>query len=206
MESAITLLIIVVTVLVSLSAFKDELLMHKLILWPRGMNDPKEYYRFVSSGFIHADMNHLVFNMMSLYFFGSAAEVFIGSNILYLVLYITGIIVASVPTFLRNRNNSYYRSLGASGGVSAIIFYTIYHSPWSRISLIFIPEELFKGIPGILFGVLYLAYCVYMDRKGSDNINHNAHLFGALYGFTFAIAIDASHGADFIQRIMHPIF
>ena len=200
-----TILVVVITVIASLSAFRDEGLMQKLILWPRGMNNPKEYYRFISSGFIHNDMQHLLFNMMSLYFFGSAAEYFIESNMLYVLLYITGIVVASIPSFLKNRDNSYYRSLGASGGVSAIIFYTIYHAPWSRISLLFIPPELYKGIPGILFGVLYLGYCVYMDKKGTDNINHSAHLFGALYGFTFAIAIDASHGGSFIQQITHPI-
>ena len=205
MESLMTIIIIIVTVIVSLSAFRDESLFNKLILWPRGMNNPKEYYRFVSSGFIHADMNHLLFNMMSLFFFGSAAEYFISSNILYIILYITGIVAASMPSFIKNRNNSYYRSLGASGGVSAIIFYTIYHSPWSRISLLFIPPELFKGIPGILFGLLYLGYCIYMDKKGRDNINHSAHLWGALYGFTFAVATDSSLGGSFLLQMTHPV-
>jgi len=118
----------------------------------------------------------------------------------FVILYLTGIIIASLPTFLKNRHNSYYRSLGASGGVASLIFFVIYYYPWSRIGIIFIPV----GIPSILFGGLYLAYEAYMSRRGAGNVNHNAHFWGSIYGLFFAFIIDPSHGLSFMDAIMHP--
>ena len=198
---SISLIIVIITAIISYLAFQDENLNNKLILWPRRMDNPAEYYRFLTSGFIHGDWNHLIFNMYALYAFGSITEQFIANDFLFVILYLTGIIIASIPSFLKNRNNSYYRSLGASGGVSAIVFFVIYCSPWSRMGIIFLP---FLNIPSILFAVLYLMYSAFMSKRGSDNVNHDAHIWGSLYGMVFAFLVDPTHGRFFLNEIMHP--
>jgi membrane associated rhomboid family serine protease len=197
----ITIIFVLITVLVSIAAFNNKDLENKLILWPRYMDSPIEYYRLLTSGFIHGDWNHLLFNMYALYSFGNVVDYFLPSPALFPILYLSAIIISSLPSFLKNRNNSHYRSLGASGGVSAIIFFSIYHAPWSKIGIIFIPI----GIPSIFFAVLYLAYTVFMSRRGSDNINHDAHLWGCLYGMFFAFIVDPTHGMSFIDAITHPV-
>ncbi len=195
-----TLIIIAITVMISLAAFNNDTIYNKLILWPRAMdNNPAEYYRLLSSGFVHADMNHLIFNMFTLWFCGSSIES-MGISGQFVTLYLTGIVVASLPSFLKNRHNSYYRSLGASGGVSAALFLIIYAEPWGGLRIMFIPIN----IPCIVFGGLYLAYEAYMAKRGSGNINHDAHLWGAVYGLLFAFIIDPSHGVGFIDTLMHP--
>ncbi len=195
-----TLIILAITVLISLAAFNNDTLYNKLILWPRAMDgNPAEYYRLLSSGFIHADMNHLIFNMITLWFCGSSVAYHI-TGVQFVVLYLTGIIVASLPSFLKNRHNSYYRSLGASGGVASALFLIIYFEPWGGLQVFFIPIN----IPCIIFGGLYLWYEAYMGKKGAGNINHDAHFWGAVYGLLFAVLIDPSHGLNFIDAMMHP--
>jgi len=197
-----TIIIIVVTVLVSMAAFSNDEVYNRLILWPKIMDKPVQYYRLLTSGFIHADWGHLFFNMLTLFFFGRIVEEAfseISSPLLFIVLYLTGIVVASLPSFIKNRNNSFYRSLGASGGVAAVLFASVYFSPWDKIYLYFIPI----GIPSIIFSVLYLAYSAYMERKGGDNINHNAHFWGAIFGFSFAFAFDPTHGHIFLNQLMN---
>jgi membrane associated rhomboid family serine protease len=194
----IVIITVVITVLISMAAFNNEALANKLILWPRYMDSPQEYYRLLSSGFIHADWNHLIFNMISLYFIGSSAEYILGMG--FLTLYLTGIIVSSLPSFLKHRNNSYYRSLGASGGVASVMFFFIYFAPWSKLYIIFLPI----GIPAIIFGVLYLIYEAYMAKKGGGYMNHDAHFWGAVYGLAYALVIDPTHGKLFINSIMNP--
>jgi membrane associated rhomboid family serine protease len=194
----IVIITVVITVLISMAAFNNEALANKLILWPRYMDSPQEYYRLLTSGFIHADWNHLIFNMISLYFIGSSAESILGMG--FLTLYLTGIIISSLPSFLKHRNNSYYRSLGASGGVASVMFFFIYFAPWSKLYIIFLPI----GIPAIIFGVLYLIYEAYMAKKGGGYMNHDAHFWGAVYGLAYALVIDPTHGKLFINSIMNP--
>jgi membrane associated rhomboid family serine protease len=196
-----TIILVVITAIISIAGFSNEEIIDKLILWPRRMTNPTEYYRLLSSGFIHADWNHLIFNMFALYMFGNNVEG-TGIGTKFVILYLTGIIVASLPSFLNNRNNSYYRSLGASGGVASLIFFVIYYFPWSRIGIIFLPFS----IPSILFGVLYLAYEAYMAKRGMGNVNHNAHIFGAIYGLVFAFLIDPTHGMSLLNNLMNPRF
>ncbi|MCW3122004.1 MAG: rhomboid family intrarane serine protease [Flavipsychrobacter sp.] len=197
---SITIIIIAITVLISFAAFSNASLSDKLILYPRQMNSPEEYYRFLTSGFIHGDWNHLFFNMYTLYMFGELTEQFIGNPIIYVVLYLSGVIVSSIYPFIKNRNNSYYKALGASGGVSSVIFFVIYYFPWSKMSIIFIPI----GIPAIIFAALYLTYSIIMSKRGADNIGHDAHIGGALYGMFFAFLIDPTHGVGFINTVLHP--
>jgi membrane associated rhomboid family serine protease len=190
-----TLVIIAITVLISYSAFNNESIYTKLILWPRRMDSPREYYRLLTSGFIHADWEHLFFNMFTLFFFGRNAELNLNSG-LFLLLYLSGIVVSSLPSFIKNRNNSYYRALGASGGVAAVLFSSVYFDPWGKIGIFFIP------VWGIVAAIAYLAYSVYMSRKGRDAINHDAHFWGAVYGFLFSLAFDPTHKV-FFNEVVH---
>ena len=199
-----TILILIITVAISIAGFSNEQIINKLILWPRKMDNPAEYYRLLTSGFIHNDWNHLIFNMITFYFIAPSVEflmAIIGKpSEMFVLLYLSAIVISSLPSFVKNRNNSYYRSLGASGGVAAILFFTIYYSPWSLIRILFIPI----GIPSIIFGGLYLAYEAYMSKRGAGNVNHDAHFIGSVYGLLFALVVDPSHGRSFINAIMSP--
>lgn len=192
-----TIILAVVITLISIAAFNNEALYDKLILWPRKMHNPAEYYRLLTSGFIHADWNHLLFNMFTLYSFGRVVEAW-GVGITLIILFCTGVIVASLPSFLKNRQNNHYRSLGASGGVASVLFFSIYFTPWSSLNFFFIPID----IPAIVFAGLYLVYSAYMSRRGGSGINHDAHFWGSVYGVLFALLVDPTHGASFVNAIM----
>lgn len=198
----ITIILIVITVIISLLAFKNQKLMNDLILWPYLMKkNPIQNYRIISSGFIHADYMHLGFNMLTMYFFADAIEYYFNYYnipLLHLIiLYIGAIIVANIPTTIKHASNNYYRSLGASGGVSSLVFAAVYLEPWNNIYIFFaIP------IPSIIFAFLYVGYCIYMDKKGGDNINHNAHLYGSIFGFLYMLLfVDTSNGMYFLDKL-----
>lgn len=199
-----TLIIILITVLVSISAFNNSNLYQNLILWPKKMDRPSEYYRLISSGFIHADYMHLIFNMLALFFFGRVVEIYYQMSgmpvILFVVLYLAGIAAASMPSFVKNKNNSFYRSLGASGGVAAVLFSFVYFAPWQIIYVWFIP------IPGIIAAAGYLVYSAYMSRQQRDNVNHDAHFWGAVFGFVFTLIFAPDHGANFLYQLLNPEF
>lgn len=186
---SITVIIIIITVLISISAFSNAKIMNDLIFYPPAVTNNNQYYRFITCGFIHADYAHLIFNMFSFYMFGEFVEdgfnVIFGNTgkILYLLLYALALIVSLLPTYFKNKNNQYYRSLGASGAVSAVIFAGIMLKPDLRMGLIFLPIM----IPGFVFGPLYLLVSAWLDKKGNDNINHSAHIWGALFGVAFLI-------------------
>lgn len=191
MELSITIIIIVITVLVSLGAFNNQKIMDDLIFYPPAVSRRNQWYRFFSCGLIHADYGHLIFNMLALYLFGKNVEVYFdqvfGSigKILYLVMYITALAVSVLPTYFRHKDDYHYRSLGASGAVSAVIFSSILFDPLTGIGLFFIPIY----IAGFIFGFIYLLISQYLDKRGQDNINHSAHIYGALYGIAFTIVI-----------------
>ena len=205
---SITILLIAITAIISIAAFSNNAVIQKLILYPTIMSRPAEYYRLVSSGFIHADWNHLIFNMMTLYFFGAGVESIMADrfpgagNTSYMIFYLLAVAMSSLPAMYKHKNNPHYAALGASGGVSAVLFFVIYYAPWIGINLYFIPI----GIPGIIFAVLYSVYSFYMSKRGNDNIGHDAHLGGGIFGFVVALIIDPTHGLSFIYQLMHPRF
>ena len=200
---SVTLIIIVATVIISVMAWNNYSLMNRWIMNPYQVANRGQYYRLLTSGFLHADWGHLLFNMFTLYFFGGLIEqifnmLFGASAPIYLIgFYVAGIIVSDIPTFLKHRTNPAYNSLGASGGVSAILFAAIMFTPLTKISLMFIPI----GIPGFIFGLLYLAYSYYESRQGRGNVNHDAHLYGALFGILFMIAAYPPVLSSFFEQI-----
>ena len=194
------LLIIALTVAVSLWGLKDPRVIHALILWPPAVKNKGEVYRLVSYGVVHADVPHLLFNMVTLFFFGQAIEgVYLRAlgQLGYVGFYVLGLLVSILPTYLRHRDDPNYRSLGASGAVSAVLFAFILFEPLADIYLFFIPI----GIPAILFAVLYVAYESWSQRRGKDNVNHSAHLWGAAFGVVFTLATVPGAGSGFLSQL-----
>jgi len=201
----VTLVLIAVNVILSLIAMNNQDLLSKMIMWPYGVKRYNQYYRFITSGFIHADYMHLFFNMFTLFFFGKAVEIYfsyygLGGTISYLVLYFLGLIISDLPTYFKQKDNYHYHCLGASGAVSAVVFAAIVFNPWSSIYLYGALK-----ISAFLYAVLYIFYCVYMSKRGGDNINHDAHLWGALFGLVFTIALIAAMQPQLLEFILEEL-
>ncbi len=200
---SITLILVAMTVLLSWQAFERPRLLDRLMLWPPAIDRQRQYDRLLTHGFVHADWQHLLFNMITLFFFGRSVErlfaPYIGA-MGFALFYLSAILVAMLPSYLRHRHDPRYRSLGASGGVSAVLFAFILVQPWSLIFVMFVP------MPAILYAVLYIGYSVWMDRRGGDNVNHSAHLWGAGYGLLFTVMMEPRVLATFGQRLMNPSF
>lgn len=152
------------------------------LFWPYRVLKQREYYRFLTGGFLHADLMHLIFNLFTLYFFGRNLEwVFIQGDLggvpAFFLFYGLALVVSDLPSYIKHRHNSSFRSLGASGAVSAVVFATILFSPWEKIYLFGA-----LGIPAALYAVLFVAYSIYMGKRGQDGINHDAHLWGGVFG------------------------
>ena len=185
----ITIAIIALTCVISFSAFSNEKLMNDLIFYPPAITYNNQWYRFITCGLIHSDIGHLGFNMYSFYMFGDAIEAaFVDifgekGKLIYLLLYVSSLIACLLPTYFANKENSNYRSLGASGAVSAIVFAYIFLAPTTKLGLLFIPFY----FPAFIFGFLYLGITAYLANKGNSRINHSAHLWGAVYGIVFLI-------------------
>jgi membrane associated rhomboid family serine protease len=194
-----TWILIGLTVLVSWLAFERPQLLERLILWPPAIDRKREYERLVTYGFVHADWMHLLFNMITLYFFGPLAERFYSAHLGplgYPLFYFSALVASILPTYLRHRKDASYRSLGASGAVAAVLFTFVLLAPWATIGVFFIP------MPAIVFGVLYLGYSVWADRRGHGNINHAAHFWGAVYGMAFAVFADPDVLQDFAGKLL----
>ncbi|MDY3033903.1 MAG: rhomboid family intramembrane serine protease [Odoribacter sp.] len=182
-------LLIIVTAAVSIACFNKYQLFECLSLKPYRVVQHQEWWRIITHGFVHADWIHLLVNMFTFWSFGGYIETafeYLGfGKWAFLTLYFGGMIAASISDIIRYRNAEWYTSIGASGAVSAVLFAAIFLNPWDKILLFAVIP-----IPGILFGILYLAYCQYMARQGGDNINHNAHFYGAVFGFVFPILLE----------------
>jgi membrane associated rhomboid family serine protease len=196
-----------VTALVSMAAWQRDSWMETMMMSPSRIAAHGEYWRFLTSGFIHADFTHLFFNLFSFYFFGTQLE-YIFSVIfpgfgpwVFLVFYLLGIIVADLPTFFKQKNNHYFNSLGASGAVSATIFAGIMFFPTEKIYLFGI-----VGIPGIIYAGLFTWYSIEMERRGRDFVNHSAHLYGGLFGVVFVTLTYPQVWISFVQQIKSMIW
>lgn len=204
----ITLILVVLTAAISIYAWSNPTFLDKWIFSPFLIAKSHEYYRFLTSGFLHADWMHLIFNMFAFFSFGQLVQngfesIFAeGALWRYLVLYLGGIIVSDIPTYFRHRRDADYRSLGASGGVASVIFSGILFQPIGGIRIFPIPVP----IPGFIFGFLYLGYSYYMGRRSGDNINHDAHFYGAMYGVVLTISFIPQIGPYFIEQIQKYLF
>ncbi|MDD3877430.1 MAG: rhomboid family intramembrane serine protease [Bacteroidales bacterium] len=199
----ITILIIIGTVIVSIAAFQKRELHEKLMFDPYSIVINKTWYRFFSYALVHADWGHLLINMFVLYSFGTNVEYlfsyfFGGKAVLYfLLLYVGGVFVSVIPSFEKNKHNPYYVAVGASGAVSAVLFSSILMYPQGEIIFLLLPIP----IPAYIFGILYLVYSWYMAKRGRDNIGHDVHFWGAIFGFAFTILLKPQLFLSFIHEI-----
>ncbi|MFW1857753.1 rhomboid family intramembrane serine protease [Acinetobacter defluvii] len=194
-----TITIILMTVIISLIAFSNRQVMDRLIFWPPAIQQKAQYDRFISHGFIHADGMHLLFNMFTLFFFGSVIESFYRQYLYdlgFVLFYMGALIFAILPSYLKHKNDSQWASLGASGAVSSVLFAYILFQPWKLIFVFFIP------VPAIVFAVLYVAYSIWSAKKGNSSINHSAHLWGAAYGVVMTIIIEPRVIPHFFSQLM----
>ena len=176
--------IFAITLIVTFIAFYNDNLYDKLILQPYNVSRGKYVYTLITSGFIHADWMHLLFNMMTYFFFAFQLEATLG-HWQFGLLYMVSLILSDLPSVVKHKNDLWYRSLGASGAISAVVFSYILFNPLNSMYLMFLPIP----IPAIIFGVLYLVYCSYASKQNRGNINHDAHFFGALSGVMITILL-----------------
>lgn len=182
---SLTLLLVIMTAALSYQAFNNPSMRNRMLLHPVSVARG-ESYRLITHGFVHADWQHLLINMLVLYQFGQIAEqlflVIFGTRLgagMFVLFYFSAIIISAIPSYFKHRDNNYYSALGASGATSALVFTYIFLDPWRWF--------LFPPLPAILFGVAYLWYSSYMSKKAMDNIGHDAHFWGAMYGIVFIV-------------------
>lgn len=201
---SITFILILLIVLVSIQAQRDSGLKYRLIYSPVIIRNRNEYYRFLTSGFIHADFLHLFFNMWALYIFGGPVEEYLVSfygpsgKVYFILLFLSGVILANLPDYWLKRYQSNYLSLGASGGVSSVVFASILLSPLTKLIIFPIPIPM----PAWIFAILYTAYSVYMERRQMDHVNHLAHIIGGVWGILFMTGLEPGIIVSFVQQIM----
>jgi membrane associated rhomboid family serine protease len=203
-----TIIIIIITALISWQAFNNPALKSKLMFIPSAVKERGEYYRFLTHGFVHADFQHLLFNMWALYIFGETGEAIFNQalfgpaigNVAFLLFYLLAIVAASIPDYLRHQDDRMYASLGASGGVAAMIWPYIMLAPWAWF--------IFPPVPAIVLGIGYILYSQYADKRGGSNIGHNAHLWGAIFGLVAYVILAYSFNPaivdTFVERLMSP--
>lgn len=202
--------IILLTVIISLLAWKNAALMSRLIFYPPAVQHG-QVDRFVTHGFVHGDSMHLLFNMFTMYSFGYAMldrsgrtlpDIFNSKLpvIGFVLFYMVALVVAVIPTYLKHKNNPNYATLGASGAVTAVLFAFVLFNPWSTLLFFVIP------VPAIVFAVGYVAYSIYADHRGGGNTNHSAHLWGGAFGIMATVAVEPSVVVRFASALMHPRF
>ncbi|TWI99437.1 membrane associated rhomboid family serine protease [Mucilaginibacter frigoritolerans] len=196
MMAPVASFIFAITILTSVMAFSNDNLYANLILHPYSVSRRHRVYTVITSGLIHNDWMHLFFNMLSFYFFAFRLEPLLG-HWQFGLLYVVSLILSDLPTVYKHRNDDWYHSLGASGAVSAVIFSAILFNPLDRMMIMPIPI----GIPAVIFGVLYLVYCNYASKYSRDNINHDAHMFGALSGLLITIILQPHVVHSFIEQV-----
>ncbi len=183
---SLTIALIIMTSLISYQAFGRPEMRARLMFYPRLMKENGEWYRFLTYGFVHADWMHLIVNMYVLYIFGEYLEEVLKTSlgdalgrIMYLLLYLSAIVISSVPSYFQHQDNRAYAAVGASGATSALVFAFILFRPWEWF--------IFPPLPAVLFGAAFLWYSSYMEKRGMDNIGHNTHFWGAVYGVFFML-------------------
>jgi membrane associated rhomboid family serine protease len=199
-----TLGILIITLLVSFYCFQRLQILERWMLQPYYIARGKRLHTLFTSGLIHADFQHLLFNMLSFFFFAPQLEQMMvyrsgdWGHLAFGLIYLLALPLSDVFTVIQHRDNYNYRSLGASGAVSAVIFSSILFNPYSKIGLMFIPI----GIPAPIYGIMYVAYSFYASRRGPTGINHAAHLSGAFVGLILTLIFFPGIGKEFIEKVM----
>ena len=196
MSAPVASFIFAITIATSLWAFYNDTLYGNLILHPYSVSRGQRVYTVITSGMIHNDWMHLFFNMLSYYFFAFQLEPVLG-HWQFGLLYVLSLILSDLPTVYKHRNDDWYHSLGASGAVSAVIFSYIMYNPMGSMYIMPFPFPIYS----IVFGVLYLVYCNYASKRAQDNVNHDAHMFGALSGLLITIVLHPHIVNSFILQV-----
>ena len=197
-----SLIIVLITIGVSVYAFYNQHVVHRLSLQPHRITKQKEYYRLLTHGLVHADWAHLLINMYVLYMFGKVSETYfayffeMSSSVLFVFFYIAALVVTGVLSVIKHKKMPGYTAIGASGAVMAVVFASIFFDPWNKLWFFGVIP-----IPGIVFGALYLGYSYYMGKKNTDNIGHDAHISGALFGLIFPVIIKGSLLNHFFEQL-----
>jgi membrane associated rhomboid family serine protease len=192
---SIAAIILVVTLATSLAALygSPKIIEHSLFR-PYWFLRRRQYATIVTSGLVHADLPHLIFNLITFYFFAFQLEKQIGGA-RFAALYLIGLVVSDAGTYFKHRNDPDYASLGASGAISAVLFASIVYFPWQKLFIIPIPVP----IPAPIFAIGYVAYSWYSSRQARGRINHDAHLGGALAGLVFVAITDPGAYRQLLQ-------
>lgn len=195
----ITILLVAITAYISYKASRERSLYHKFIFNAYQIVHRREWKRLFTHALLHGSWEHLIINMLVLFSFGSGLERILSQlyghagSVFYVLLYVSAVVVSSLYSLVKHKNDPYYNAVGASGAVAAVVFANIFFKPMSSVYFFGL-----LPIPGILFAFLYLAYSYYMGKRGGDNIGHDAHFYGAVYGFIFPIFL----GFDNLQRFI----
>lgn len=194
--------ILVATILLSLNAMNNDELKSKMMFVPYLCKNEKQGYRIFTHLFIHADIQHLAFNMISLYFLGSVLESqlilqygFINGELHFISLYFLGGLFSTFIPYARNYSNPSYRSLGASGAVSSVVFAFIILNPFAELVVMVIPMKAW------LFGIIYLAIEIWSDKRGGSGVAHDAHIGGAIFGILFILISNIEKGKEILNLV-----
>ena len=195
-------IIIGVTGVITYLAWQKEELFNKFLLSPYAMIRNKEYFRLLTHGFLHANWTHLLVNMLVFWSFGRVLIqyfnlVWPSGSLIFVIFYLSSIVVSSLYSVLKHKDDYYYSAVGASGGTSAVLFASIFFDPWNMIYFFGVIP-----IPGILFGAIYLIYSYRMAKRGTDNIGHDAHFWGAVFGLIFPIVLKPQLISLFVERLI----
>lgn len=201
---SVHVILIIVIGVVSFTAFQQREIMYRFQLNPWSIVHRKQYLRAIMHGFLHVDWTHLLVNMFVLYSFGRAVIFYFSyflpgwSEVRFLLFFLTALPISALYSIIKYKDVVDYNAVGASGAVSAVVFASIFFDPYHSILLFAIIP-----IPGIVFGVIYLVYSAYMARKQVDNIGHDAHFWGAVYGLLFPVLSEPSLLRHFLYKLTH---
>lgn len=194
----VALTIFLVTIGISIyTIYKNHALLYRMMFSPYEAMKNGKWFTIITSGFVHGDLTHLLFNMFTFYFFAFRLESVIG-GINFLIIYFGSMVLADIGSLIKHKDNPEYRSLGASGAISGVLFSSILYFPNSSLMIFPLPIP----IPAPLFGVLYLAWCYFAAKKAQDNINHSAHFIGAAAGLAITVALDFSALSNFLNYLL----
>lgn len=197
LEVTVPMLVIASVVAVSFLAWAVKPVKRAFVLNPYLVRHELQLHRLITAGWLHADASHLLFNMLTLYFFADNVLRALGP-VRFVVLYFTSVVIAHIPTTIRHMNNPKYNSLGASGAVAAVMFSAIMLYPGLKLSLLFLPIP----VPGFVYAIGYLAYSAYASYRARDGVNHDAHFAGAIYGSLLTFGMEP----DRVMRTLHSFF